>query len=83
MSKQIKPINEAPKEELSIGTTAPIAATANDQEGKLRIAGPLYDRWLRRCHREGINPDATGAMWLERALRRDRPLTADLNDEKL
>ena len=56
-------------------------STANDQEGRMRINGPLYDRWLRRCHREGVDPDATAAIWLERALRRDRPLTAEENGE--
>jgi hypothetical protein len=54
----------------------------NDREGRLRIPGPLYDRWLRRCHREGIEPDKAAAVWLERGLRRDTALMAeDTTDE--
>lgn len=43
---------------------------ATDRLGFLRIPHELYARWLRRCHREGIEPDQAGAIQLERALRR-------------
>lgn len=48
-----------------------------DREGRLRIPGPLYDRWLRRCHREGVDPDKAAAVWLERGLRRELALTSE------
>ncbi len=51
--------------------------SSNDREGRIRIPGPLYDRWLRRCHREGIDPDNAGAVWLERALRREGSLLSE------
>lgn len=57
-------------------------STKIDREAFLRIPRPLHGRWLDRCHREDVNPDDMAAMMLERALRRERPLTAEETEEK-
>lgn len=49
----------------------------NDREGQFRVPGPLYDRWLRRCHREGVDPDKAACVWLERGLRRGLALMSE------
>ena len=44
----------------------------NDREGFLRIPPPIYDQWLRRCHREGgRDVDKAAAIVIQQALRRD------------
>ena len=45
-----------------------------DREGYLRIRGPLYEKWLRRCHREGIDPDQAARIHLSRALEKEGSL---------
>ena len=37
----------------------------------------IYDQWLRRCHREGIDPDKAGVAVLRRALSRDGSLVGE------
>ena len=43
----------------------------------LRLPLSAYDLWLRRCHREGIDPDKAAEAVLRRALSRDGSLIGD------
>jgi hypothetical protein len=52
--------------------------TVIDREGHLRVRPiSLYDQWLRRCHREGIDPDEAASAQLTRAMRREGSLLGD------
>lgn len=48
-----------------------------EREAVLRLPMSIYDQWLRRCHREGIDPDTACVAVLRKALERDGSIIGD------